>query len=205
MNGLASIDFVVAGWHSAGVVQSEPRSHESDGHGIDADVYPSLVGDTEVEVEGEAEQEAPSGHGALTATEAWVVESRPSIIDEQSFAPFGHGMTLVHGSSSEGDEGNTASDEDGVAEYFLVETVLCVAESRVGCFKGQQTSPRDVVGWVCHAEHVQSSKNQSPDAKEDQSRGINGHLAIRGLAGFIVAHVLADWRTAFKHTERSDP
>ena len=61
-----------------------------------------------------------------------------------------------------------------------------------------------MVGRVCHAEHVEASKNQSPDAKEDRGRGISGHIAVHGLAGFIVAHALADWRTAFKHTEQCE-
>ena len=56
-----------------------------------------------------------------------------------------------------------------------------------------------------HAEHVQGGKDQTPNAEEDQGRSINGHFAVNGLAGFIVAHAHADWRTAFKHTEQSNP
>ena len=201
----ASVDVLITGWHSAGVVQSESSCHEGDGDRIHADVDPTSVGDAKVEVESKAEQETPSGHGALATTEAWVVESRPCVVDEQPLGPVGNGVAFVYDSAAEDDEADAASDEDGVSEHFEMEPVLCVAKGSIGGLKGQQTAPRDVVSWVGHAEHVQGGKDQTPNAEEDQGRSINGHFAVNGLAGFIVAHALADWRTAFKHTEQSNP
>lgn len=164
-----SIDFVIAGWCAAGVVQSESSGHEGDGDRIDANIDPALVSDTEVEVESEAEQKAPCGHRALTATETRVVECRPGIVDEQPFGPVSHVVSLVDNTGAEGDEADTASDEDGVSKYFEVETFYGRSEGWVGGFKGQEASPRNVVVLGRHAEHVEASKNQSPDAEEDHS------------------------------------
>lgn len=137
----ASIDVLITGWYPAGVVQSESSCHQGDGHRIHADVNPTSVGDAKIEVESKAEQEAPSGHGALATTKAWVVESRPCVVDEQSLGPVGNGVAFVHDSAAEGDETDAASDEDGVAEHFEMEPVLGIAKGSIGGLKGQQTAP----------------------------------------------------------------
>ena len=165
---LVSVDLLIAGWHAAGVVQSESSRHEGDGDRIHADVDPTSVGDAKVEVESKTEQQAPSGHGALSTTEAWVVESRPCVVDEQPLRPVCNGVALVHDSATKDDEADAASDEDGVAEHFEMEPILCVPEGSIGGLKGQQTAPRNMVSWMGHAEHVQGSKDQTPDAEEDQ-------------------------------------
>ena len=106
------------------MVQSESSCHEGDGDRIHADVNPTSVGDAKVEVESKAEQETPSGHGALATTEAWVVESRPCVVDEQPLGPVGNGVAFVYDSAAEDDEADAASDEDGVSEHFEMEPVL---------------------------------------------------------------------------------
>ena len=200
-----SIDLVIAGRDAAGVVECKAGSHEGDGDRVNADIDPSAVSDTEVEIEHQAEQQAPSSHGSLAAAEAWVVEGRPRVVDDQTLGPVADGVSLVDDSATEGDKADTTGDEDGVAKNFKMEPVFGIPEGGVGRFKGEQSAPRDVVGWVGHAEHVEGGKDQSPNTEEDQCRSINGHFAVQDVAGIVLAHELADWRTAFKHTERTNP
>lgn len=100
MKRFASIDLVIPGRDAAGVVQRKASSHEGDGDRINANINPSAVGDAEIEVENQAEQQAPGSHGALAAAEVWVVEGGPGVVDDQAFGPVAHGVALVHDSAT---------------------------------------------------------------------------------------------------------
>ena len=199
-----SIDVFVARWDTAGVVQSNTCGHEGDGDRIHANIDPSLIGEAEVEVERQSEKKAPCSHGSLTTGHRRVVESRPCVVDDQATEPVHDRLLLIDGLRTQGDEASTSSDEDGVAKNFVVEAISGIAECGVGGFKGEQAAPRNVVGRVNHAKHVQHGQHQAPKANAYHNGRIQGHLSRGGLGGRIVAHGPCDLRTAFKHTETAD-
>jgi len=50
------------------MVERKTRSDQSDGHRVDAHINPTGVKDTEIKVEGEADEQAPGGRGSLAST-----------------------------------------------------------------------------------------------------------------------------------------
>ena len=197
----ASVDVFVAGWNTTGVIQGDPGGHQCDGHGVDANVDPALVGDAKVEIESQAQQQAPSGHGSLATSDARVVQGGPGVVDDEAREPFFDRFSLVDLVDAQGDDADAPCHEHGVTEGFEMETVLGFPEGCVGGLKREQAAPRYVVGGVNHPEHVQEGQGQAPEAHAHHDGRIDGRVCSAGLAGRIVAHGPCDLRTAFKHTE----
>ena len=196
-----SIDVFVAFGHTAGVVQSDSRRHQGDGDGVHTDVNPPLVGKSEVEVERQAEQEAPSSHGSLATGNRCVVEGRPGVVDDQTTEPISNGLALIDDLGPQSDETGASGDEDGVSENLVVETVFGITKGCVGRFEGKKAAPGDVIIGVNHANHVQHGQQQAPEAYAHHYGRVHGSL-FRVVPGVrIVAHGPCDLRTAFKHTE----
>ena len=54
-----SVNLLIAGRSAAGMVQSKAGGHQRNADGVNADVNPSLVRNSEVEVEGKTKEKAP--------------------------------------------------------------------------------------------------------------------------------------------------
>ena len=137
----------------------------------------------------------------MTTSEAGIVERGPCVVDEEPSNPRSDVASFVDAPRTDRDHQNADGDEYGVAHRLKVETVLGGSERCVGGFKREQTSPRNVVGGVNSADHVQDCEDQSPDTDEHQTGRVCGNTLGRRLAGVIVAHGAGESRTAFKHTE----
>lgn len=157
------------------MVERKSHGDQSDGHRVDAHINPSGMKDAEIEVEGKADEQAPGGRGSLTSTNRDVVESRPRVVDEQSFEPRWDITVLVDGLQAESNESKTGDQEHGVAHDFVVEPVNGFTEGSVRRFKGQQSAPRNMLRWMGHAKHVEGCKKHAPCAEENHGWSVHGN------------------------------
>ena len=191
------------------MVQCKPRPHQGDGDGVNAHVHPTRVLNAEPEVEGDTGEQAPCSEGSLSSTDGKVVEGGPSVVVDKALEPSGDVASLTDGLQSKGDHGNACDEKNRVAQGLEVETIDGVTKGSVGGFKRQQSSPRYMLVRQRHAEHVEESKENTPCAHEDHGRSVNRNWAVHFFRGVratnVVAHAIADWSGAFKHTEGNRP
>ena len=138
---MASIDFLITGWCTAGMVQGESRGHEGDADGVNSHIDPTLVGDAEVKVESESQKQAPCSGCSLATCQRGVVESWPCIVDEQAFDPITEAAMLADDFAAKSNQASAGDDEDGVAEHLKVKTAFCLTEGGIGGLKRKHSTP----------------------------------------------------------------
>ena len=138
---MASIDFLIAWWCTAGVVQGESRCYEGDADGVNAHIDPTLMSDTEVHVETESEEQAPSRGGSLATCERGVVESWPRVVDEQAFDPITEFTVFTDHFAAKSNQASAGDNEDGVAEQLKVKTFYRWTEGGIGRLKREKSAP----------------------------------------------------------------
>lgn len=131
------------------MIESKASCDKSDGDGINANIHPSAVVDSEPQVKYKSQKKTPSRHCSLSTANRWVSKGSPGIVDNQGSSPLGNSSGLVNGFHSESNHCEASCNEYSVAKNFIVESISCGSKCRVCGFKGQQTSPRNVLGWGC--------------------------------------------------------
>ena len=119
---MASIDFLITGRGTAGVIQGESRCDEGDADGVNAYIDPTLVGDAEVQVECQSEEQTPGRGSSLATCERGVVESRPRVVDEQAFDPITEFTVFTDHFATKSNQASAGDDEDGVSEHLKMKT-----------------------------------------------------------------------------------
>lgn len=178
------------------MVEGKASSEQGDGDGVYANVHPARILDAVPEVERQANQQTPSGHGSLTTAHGSVVQGRPRVVDDEAADPAREVGSLTNDLAAENDEANAGEDEDGVTQHFEVEALKRFSKGSVRGFERQQTAPRNVLGWVSHAEHVEDGEQQSPSTEENHGGSVDRNGPVHFLRGLvrtsIVAHELGD-------------
>lgn len=132
------------------MIESKASCDKSDGDGINANIHPSAVVDSEPQVEHKSQKKTPCRHCSLSTANRWVSKSSPCVVDNQGISPLGNSSGFVDGFHPKSDHCKTNCDEDCVAEDFIMESIDSVSECRICCFKGEQPSPRYVLDWSCY-------------------------------------------------------
>ena len=142
LGAMASIDFLITGRGTAGVIQGESRCDEGDADGVNAYIDPTLVGDAEAQVECQSEEQTPGRGSSLATCERGVVESRPRVVDEQAFDPITEFTVFTDHFATKSNQASAGDDEDGVSEHLKMKTIiLWNVEGAIGRLKRQKSAP----------------------------------------------------------------
>ena len=99
------------------------------------------MGDAEVQVERESEEQAPSRGCSLPTCEGGVVQSWPRVVDEQAFDPITELTVFADDFATKSNQAGTGDDENGITKYRKVETVFGFSEGGIGRLKREQSAP----------------------------------------------------------------
>ena len=141
LGAMASIDFLITGRGTAGVIQGESRCDEGDADGVNAYIDPTLVGDAEVQVECQSEEQTPGRGSSLATCERGVVQSRPRVVDEQAFDPITEFTVFTDHFAAKSNQASAGDNEDGVAEQLKVKTFYRWTEGGIGRLKREKSAP----------------------------------------------------------------